>query len=560
MAIIIPSNKIYHSENEKLNKNKIDRIDVNVRRIAFESQEQGQIATMQATPTVEVLPTTATVNALTSFSASDYEGKFYAVTNPLYSSYFVFALNKTYYQTVSISFAKSSVQNLVSVDGKIYANISVSYNVKHPTAKVTLTRPTNNTNSNPSYGLTQFDLVPDTSASGTPTTEKIQTTITKKYSNPDWILDNDVEVSQGSGDERVELTANGDNYIATAYILCGAVQGTCEYSHHQPLTATGYQYQMYKEFECTQYVPQTITISVEGKLTRFNTEDITVTVGEPYSKNSLQIQGNEFLQEKNSWGIPNDNTLATQKLYENVLNKHIHGKETATLKCSFGDYFDEDGNSVLGFSKTDTVKPIDLFSQYEKATTIDGVYWEKSSSGNKIIATNSGGTSSSYTLYETNTPTDKPFKLHMELEGSRTIAASSNNAAEVYVYWYDKNGEIKNNLALWVVSDTEKDTLTIDDCYGIQKIVLYVNRNIATASFTFSNVTSTSTKVQRGYFEVGDIVIPQKYAVTSEGLKDVPMSMRNVENLETPKSFEVVGVNFIYDGASWQELILEERN
>ena len=58
---------------------------------------------------------------------------------------------------------------------------------------------------------------------------------------------------------------------------------------------------------------------------------------------------------------------------------------------------------------------------------------------------------------------------------------------------------------------------------------------------------------ERNYFEVGDIVFPM---VFSSNGKDVPMSRRKDGS---SKDFTVVGVKFIYSGAIWQELTLQER-
>ena len=58
---------------------------------------------------------------------------------------------------------------------------------------------------------------------------------------------------------------------------------------------------------------------------------------------------------------------------------------------------------------------------------------------------------------------------------------------------------------------------------------------------------------ERSYFEVGDIVCPMVFSANG---KDVPMSRRKDGSA---KDFTVVGVKFIYSGAIWQELTLQER-
>ena len=563
MAIVIPSSKIYQSSNEKVNKKKIEKIDVNAKQILYESEKQSHFLTKSETPTVTVLPTDVVIDATKRFERYlDYEVdyKVNVIQHGLYDDYFgyfVFVLNKAYYQDITISFSKNEVQNLASIDGKIYANISASYKIKYPKATVELKYQPDEVpmpgTPKIKYDLTYCYIEPDTSEGEISQGEKIDAKVSKTHSK---LQDLYVTIKNPSID-LVELTLDetGENYIGTAHFVCGAIQGTAEdYFHEQFSPAPRI---LMNRFKCTQYIPQDIQITIEGDYTKYKIEDVVVTVGEPYSKNSLQIQGNELIQANNSWVDANSSDSAISKTYTRVLNKYINGKETATLKCSFGDYFDENGNLQLGFDKFGKTENIDVFSQYEKTSEVNGVFWEKTSGENKIVAGNRLGKSSTYTLYQTSSPTDTPFKLDMVIRGTRIPSADTNNAAIVDIYWYDENKEIKNVFALAMTSDEEENSFTVDKCYGIQKIDLRVYENVSRADFEFSGVTATTIEQRRSYFEVGDIVIPKKYAVTSEGLKDVPMSLRADG---TAKQFEVIGVNFTFDGASWQEIFLEEYN
>jgi hypothetical protein len=62
---------------------------------------------------------------------------------------------------------------------------------------------------------------------------------------------------------------------------------------------------------------------------------------------------------------------------------------------------------------------------------------------------------------------------------------------------------------------------------------------------------SIDNDIEKGVFEMGDIVIPKVYK--NEG--DVYMSTNSDGS---PKEFQVCGVRFYYDGAVWQELSLQE--
>lgn len=60
------------------------------------------------------------------------------------------------------------------------------------------------------------------------------------------------------------------------------------------------------------------------------------------------------------------------------------------------------------------------------------------------------------------------------------------------------------------------------------------------------------TKTGKMSFDIGDLVVPM---IFSAGGEDIPMS-KYMDG--TPKVFRVVGIKFIYDGAVWQELTLQE--
>lgn len=62
---------------------------------------------------------------------------------------------------------------------------------------------------------------------------------------------------------------------------------------------------------------------------------------------------------------------------------------------------------------------------------------------------------------------------------------------------------------------------------------------------------STKDKTKPMHFTIGDIVIPQKY--TAKG--DKPVSLNSDA---TTKKFVVVGTDFVFDGAVWQKIILQE--
>ena len=95
----------------------------------------------------------------------------------------------------------------------------------------------------------------------------------------------------------------------------------------------------------TNYIPQYLEISFNGNKIGIFVEDSTVTYGsgtKPFS-----LDGNELLQDS----ATTNGILTSEFLANNILAQYQNGRETATLLCSISDYYDEQGNKVIGIDQ-----------------------------------------------------------------------------------------------------------------------------------------------------------------------------------------------------------------
>lgn len=88
--------------------------------------------------------------------------------------------------------------------------------------------------------------------------------------------------------------------------------------------------------------PETLEFSIFGDYIQINLDEETFTLSSN-SGNSFKISGNELLQKTNTYEGNSAIKTFAKKLIENYKN----GKETATLKCSITNYFDENNQIVI---------------------------------------------------------------------------------------------------------------------------------------------------------------------------------------------------------------------
>jgi hypothetical protein len=218
-------------------------------------------------------------------------------------------------------------------------------------------------------------------------------------------------------------------------------------------------------------------------------------------------------------------------MYANTQRQYANGKETATIRCSIGDYFDKDGNKQISDSLTKNL----LHRKYlfGKKMTQYGV---------TATVLPDGGIQ----LKGTNTQDDRIFfNLSKQYFGDKDVicyeGATSNTVSDYTISMFGEGlsnvaiGYNKHNTTTWL---SIKAGVTVD-------AVVYPMLNKGGYILYEPTISPMS-------FQIGDQVIPRVYGVDG---KDRPMS--TYKN-GSEKVFQVLGSKIFYDGAVWQELSLQE--
>ena len=93
------------------------------------------------------------------------------------------------------------------------------------------------------------------------------------------------------------------------------------------------------------YEPLSVQISFYGNTLTLDIKDGKLIYGDVDGKNPFLVQGNELIQESNSYSGG----------FSKILEEYKNGKETAKVVVSIGEYYDERNNVVIS-TKTEGVK------------------------------------------------------------------------------------------------------------------------------------------------------------------------------------------------------------
>lgn len=106
------------------------------------------------------------------------------------------------------------------------------------------------------------------------------------------------------------------------------------------------------------------TVSIEGQY--FESTDATTAAydDEVVSNNMIQLPTNELVQGENIYGSTLTNINYSDKFVAEVFDRYKNGKETATLLCSVGKYYDLEENLVVDAENEDSSIP-PLLKKYD---------------------------------------------------------------------------------------------------------------------------------------------------------------------------------------------------
>ena len=149
-------------------------------------------------------------------------------------------------------------------------------------------------------------------------------------------------------DEAYNLLGN-ENYVSTFDYFSFDISFLSGYEKLTFGGSSGVNYENWWDIngELVKYIPQQVTVTINGNTIGISLEDGTITYGsgtKPFS-----LDGNELLQDS----ATTNGKLTTQHLADNILAQYQNGKETATLLCDIGEYYEEDGTKKIGIEIQD---------------------------------------------------------------------------------------------------------------------------------------------------------------------------------------------------------------
>ena len=376
MAIIIPSKNTYDRQNPKVRDNVIERIEVGA---------------VEANPSNDYEVTVYNediVNFTTEETSSDPNGKDIGVSayakgysimgaGTLYYGVGAYCAFNNYKKTNNFSIKIPKLKNNSFINKLYYgkdeednSNIKYSisgyvntgtasstFNYKLKASGMVLTPSTINYGS-PEKGDDIRIEIPKKetySYSGTYGSDTISTTANVNFYNNSSILTA----------EPSDLIENGiEYYILTFNVIAGwRVVKMGGYKGSLILSGSG-DFPMSGTYE--EYFPTQIEITIYGNTIGIDLTDKTVYINGETAKKVHSIDGNELMQTSNYIKDENENITenAIGTMYGKTRKKYEHGKETATIRCSVGDYYDYDsGEKMIAIDKSTGKMSFKLYDQ-----------------------------------------------------------------------------------------------------------------------------------------------------------------------------------------------------
>ncbi len=321
-------------------------------------------------------------------------------------------------------------------------------------------------------------------------------------------------------------------YIESGDVLCG--MSLIKLTSEKKIIGVSGQTKV--EFSYTgtsiDYIPSSISISVNDcEVLNKKLDEETVVIGDTFDKkNIFRVEKNELVQKGSGHNSKTTNA--------NLLVKVVYDRSNANYKWSY--YFEGKQYSGVAvyYTPSSNKEPYTLelkhFSQNNWIIDTPPTCNVEMLSGNIVKLDNVpigiyGDTF--YFIFGYGAPNMGSGSFPpTELETTILLAISKS--------FYSDD----------LVGESYKKTL---DNYKDGKETATIRCSIS-KYYDENDILMISDENGKMSFDIYDVVTPYTYG--GEG-KDVPFSLKKDG---TPKNFQVVGIKFIYDGAVWQELTLQE--
>ena len=358
----IPSKQIYEMQNQKVRKNKVEKLEVVAKNIKI-NKDFNALAYSQTNDTTDVFPSDDIVFNTNADDFTEVVPFFKSHNQTKFSSYSYYSL--AYYAYASVSCYRSFGERFTfyipkrngkkyidklleghNKQGDSYTQYSVTYShqkadIVYVAAKTTAGT-TDTTESTSRYEISSIlaDISNDDDDWETVTGDLPSTAIRVSYKPSDTAKAVISEIPEYARDNLIDVHfASSDDYpyyVCTIWFLCGFMNLSA-YIPNQGQTGSypefiskwyGQQSDRYDSYGnetgyINIYKPLKIQISFYGNVLELDVQEEKLTFGDASSNNLFTIESNEILQNP----VPSDDFLKLVEKYKN-------GKETATIRCS----------------------------------------------------------------------------------------------------------------------------------------------------------------------------------------------------------------------------------
>lgn len=263
-------------------------------------------------------------------------------------------------------------------------------------------------------------------------------------------------------------------------------------------------------------------------------------------------------------------TISIRFLMENSSAVLFGNQAKVSVSAEFitGDvYYSEDFDIETNFFVKETIKP-DSFSEEKDAILYNqgaSFSFKPFGGGNAVIsifAPENGNEKiykSSKCYIEINFPISRYFeviilrkktiftKINVKIEADVLVETNENLKSGTTPYITLESNELFNDKSLIDGETSSERLISISQPYVVGKEVAKLRCSIGEYKDENGNVIISTKNPSKMNFETGDVVNPMVF--TSKGTD---------EPILPQKILEVIGVDFVYDGAVWQDLTLQE--
>ena len=330
MAIVIPSSKTYERQNHKVRDNVIERIEVGAVEVLPDNEYETPVYNEPLDSGFSFYKSVPSDKIFSQITIDGYQTEFwyaYHWISPQYIKNFLIKIPK-----IKNNKWTNKIYTGKKEDEKT-PYIGITVRAKKETGTATATYPLSN-KPNTNYTKTE-----DYTGSITPKktytyTHTISGSLaTKSITTPEkWVNEDNINTAT--------YTDDNDFYYLNLTILCGYEEiGVGGYNVFADTSITTPTY-ISLSGECEKYTAYRVEITVYGNTIGIDLKDKTVYINGETAKKVHSIDGNELMQTSNYLLDSGENAIET--MYGETRREYERGKETATIRCSIGDYYEYD--------------------------------------------------------------------------------------------------------------------------------------------------------------------------------------------------------------------------